>query len=128
MIPKYRAWDKYDEEMVNDIYFTWQDCQFESLNECLSFERFILMQSTGLFDKNGKEIFEGDLVKTKRFVGRANEISGFYEYEREYGGVVKMLEGAWLIDTSTDAIKLWSEVEENEVIGNIYDNPELVEL
>lgn len=131
MIPKFRAWQKPIERMreVTTLEFTGGDLKYIYFDdERLGYlpSDIVLMQSTGLFGKNGKEIFEGDLVKTKRFVGRTDEISGFYEYEREYRGVVKMLEGAWLIDTSTDAILLWSEVEENEVIGNIYENRELV--
>ncbi|MDS3014523.1 YopX family protein, partial [Streptococcus pneumoniae] len=56
-----------------------------------------LMQSTGLKDKNGKEIFEGDIVRTTRFLGRADEIGGFYEYDKEFIGIVKQIEGSWVI-------------------------------
>lgn len=90
-------------------------------------EDVILMQSTGLKDKNGKEIFEGDIVRTTRFLGRADEIGGFYEYEKDYLGVVKVLEGSWVIDTGSDAVNLWSEIDENEVLGNIYESLELLE-
>ncbi|VQA47460.1 YopX protein [Streptococcus pneumoniae] len=83
-----------------------------------------LMQSTGLKDKNGKEIFEGDIVRTTRFLGRADEIGGFYEYDKEFIGIVKQLEGSWVIDTGSDAVCLWTEIEENEIIGNIYENKE----
>ena len=82
------------------------------------------MQSTGLKDKNGVEIFEGDIVKTTRFLGRSDEVGGFYEYDKEFIGIVKYLEGAWLIDTGNDAVHLWTEIEENEVIGNVYEQPE----
>ncbi|MDG7832197.1 YopX family protein [Streptococcus pneumoniae] len=87
-----------------------------------------LMQSTGLKDKNGKEIFEGDIVRTTRFLGRADEIGGFYEYDKEFIGIVKQLEGSWVIDTGSDAVCLWTEIEENEIIGNVYENPELLEV
>lgn len=83
-----------------------------------------LGQSTGLKDKNGKEIFEGDIVRTTRFLGRADEIGGFYEYDKEFIGIVKQLEGSWVIDTGSDAVCLWTEIEENEIIGNIYENKE----
>ncbi|HET3116401.1 TPA: hypothetical protein VQ862_002126, partial [Streptococcus pneumoniae] len=83
-----------------------------------------LGQSTGLRDKNGKEIFEGDIVRTTRFLGRADEIGGFYEYDKEFIGIVKQLEGSWVIDTGSDAVCLWTEIEENEIIGNIYENKE----
>lgn len=86
-----------------------------------------LGQSTGLKDKNGKEIFDGDIVRTTRFLGRADEIGGFYEYEKDYVGVVKVLEGSWVIDTGIVAVRLWSEIDESEVLGNIYENPELLE-
>jgi hypothetical protein len=42
MILKFRAWDTFDEDMVNDIFFSWQDCGYESLNECLADERWSL--------------------------------------------------------------------------------------
>ncbi|EHZ22624.1 hypothetical protein SPAR36_2031 [Streptococcus pneumoniae GA14688] len=87
-----------------------------------------LMQSTGLRDKNGKEIFEGDIVRTTRFLGRADEIGGFYEYEKDYVGVVKVLEGSWVIDTGSVAVRLWSEIDESEVLGNIYENLEFLEV
>lgn len=83
-----------------------------------NFDDYILMQSTGMFDKNGVEIFDGDIVLTTRLID--------YTY-KNFKGVVKMLEGRWLIDTGTDAVYLWSEIEENEVIGNIYQNSELLE-
>ncbi|VTF15571.1 YopX protein [Streptococcus pneumoniae] len=83
-----------------------------------------LGQSTGLRDENGKEIFEGDIVRTTRFLGRADEIGGFYEYDKEFIGIVKQLEGSWVIDTGSDAVCLWTEIEENEIIGNIYENKE----
>ena len=65
-------------------------------------------------------------MKTTRFFGRADEVGGFYEYDKELIGVVKKLEGAWVIDTGDDAVPLWSEIEENEVVGNIHEQPELL--
>lgn len=50
-------------------------------------------------------------------------MGGFYEYDKEIIGVVKQLEGAWVIDTGSEAVYLWTEIEENEVIGNVYEQP-----
>ena len=80
-----------------------------------------LGQTTGLKDKNGKEIFEGDVVRQVRTQPTTeNEI---------IIGVVTMLEGAWLImnDGEQLASYLWSETDINEIIGNIYENSELLE-
>lgn len=127
MIPKFRAWlvpDMYEEPVIHNgkFYLDWLD--FENGN---TYDLAVLMQSTGMFDKNGVEIFDGDIVLTTRFIGRADENGGFYEYEKDYKGVVRMLEGTWVIDTGTDAVDLWTETDENEVIGNIYQNSELLE-
>lgn len=140
MIPKFRAWDVLAEKMIDEILmisFVRKEIigKFSdgSTSVPLKFEDerngedVILMQSTGLKDKNGKEIFEGDIVRTTRFLGRADEIGGFYEYEKDYVGVVKVLEGSWVIDTGIVAVRLWSEIDESEVLGNIYENPELLE-
>ena len=138
MIPRYRAWISEADTMTNDLKgidfenetvvlkkYYWED-GFPVEEEVFEVEigNAILMQSTGLKDKNGKEIFEGDIVKTTRFFGRADEVGGFYEYDKEIIGVVKQLEGAWVIDTGSEAVNLWTEIEENEVIGNVYEQPE----
>lgn len=79
-----------------------------------------LMQSTGLKDKNGKEIFEGDVVRQVRTQPTTEN--------ETITGVVTMIEGTWLImnDCEQLASKLWSETDENEIIGNIYEKPEIL--
>ncbi|MCY7062936.1 YopX family protein [Streptococcus oralis] len=134
MIPKFRAYDsgslnrmyQPDEVMVGngDIWIIDED---SVAGEWIVNNDLNLMQSTGIRDITNQEIFEGDVVKTTRFVGRADEVGGFYEYDKEFIGIVKQLEGSWVIDTGSDAVCLWTEIEENEIIGNIYENPELLE-
>jgi uncharacterized phage protein (TIGR01671 family) len=128
MIPRYRAWIKtencfadYIESIrfyINEIDLCWGGiCE----SDCFDFKDVILMQSTGLKDKNGKEIFEGDVVRQVRTQPTTEN--------ETITGVVTMIEGTWLImnDCEQLASKLWSETDENEIIGNIYENPELLE-
>lgn len=128
MIPKFRAYDsgsttrmyQPEEVMVCDGDIWIDDEDFEA-GEWIVNNDLNLMQSIGLFDKDGQEIFEGDIVRQVRTQPTTgNEI---------ITGVVTMLEGAWLImnDNEQLASYLWSETDENEIIGNIYENPELLE-
>lgn len=137
MIPKFRVWHYELGRLMSVNVCFFQDSEIEEfeLNDTLMndyitayTDEIELMQSTGLKDKNGKEIFEGDIVRTTRFLGRADEIGGFYEYDKEFIGIVKQLEGSWVIDTGSDAVCLWTEIEENEIIGNIYENKEFLEV
>ena len=125
VVPKFRAWDKNTKKMngMVEIYRNRKQ-EIELLPRD---DNTILMQSTGLFDVNDKEIFEDDIVKTTRFFGRADESGGFYEYEKELIGIVKQLEGTWVIDTEKGAVYLWSDIDENEILGNIWENPKLLE-
>ncbi|XHW02909.1 YopX family protein [Streptococcus dysgalactiae subsp. equisimilis] len=133
MTPKFRAYFEQYKRMIYSIGIVNQNMilvDFHDTGDTESLfitDRIHVMQSTGLFDKNGVEIFDGDIVLTTRFIGRADENGGFYEYEKEYKGVVRMLEGAWVIGTGKDAVDLWTEIDENEVIGNVWENPELLE-
>ena len=78
-------------------------------------DRFALMQSTGLFDKNGKEIFEGDIVS--RFKNTVEEV------------VWNSRKGWWAIQTRGEIglTVLAQFIEVVEIIGNIYENKELIE-
>lgn len=114
-----------------DKTVTVRGCQHLDCDTChdeYSWEQCEIMCFTDVLDNSEprKEIFEGDIVKTTRFFGRADEVGGFYEYDKELIGVVKKLEGAWVIDAGDDGVPLWSEIEENEVAGNIHEQPELL--
>ncbi|NVT47828.1 hypothetical protein HXC78_11940 [Listeria monocytogenes] len=77
-------------------------------------------QYTGLKDKNGKKIFEGDIVEI--------DVHDHLDWNVIKGKVI-FLEGAWLVtDSGSFAIPLWSEINEIKVIGNIHENPELMEV
>lgn len=126
MKPRFRAWLKKKQEMDNEIdHISWLEdelyCIGDGITYMVSAEDLVLMQSTGLKDKNDKEIFEGDIVRQVRTQPTTeNEV---------IIGVVTMLEGAWLImnDCEQLASYLWSETDENEIIGNIYENKDILE-
>lgn len=128
MTPKFRAYDggslsrmyQPDEVMVGNGNI-WIIDEDSVSGEWIVNNDLHLMQSTGLKDKNGQEIFEGDIVRQVRTQPTTeNEI---------IIGVVTMLEGAWLImnDCEQLASFLWSETDENEIIGNTYENKELLD-
>ena len=120
VVPKFRAWHKPMQRMseVLAISFERQKVKIKhqrgTTHMTVPFGDVELMQSTGIFDKNSKEIFEDDIVKTTRFF-------------KELIGIVKQLEGTWVIDPEKGAVYLWSDIDENEVLGNIWDNLELLE-
>lgn len=126
MIPKYRAWDSAKKEMFKDTFAITESGQVvvveqesvASSPDYVFVEHLVIMQSTGLVDKNGKEVFVGDIIKCTR--GCLHEVY----IEKEYGGTYFGGMPAVYLKELREGYA-WTEHE--EIIGNIYENPELLE-
>ena len=127
MIPKFRVWHKTWKEMgkVTCIHFDDKQsvismfCEEEQASSALLDDEVILMQSTGLKDKNGKEIFVGDIIKCTR--GCPHEVY----LEKEYGGTfVGGMPAIYLKGIKEG----YAWTGEEEILGNIYENSELLEV
>lgn len=123
MTIKFRAWDKILKKITHDIslYVRKDDwinvlSAFDILNERYEFTQF-----TGLYDKNGEEIFEGDIIKC------------WSEGKQAIGEVKKRVDGLWIIYPAWQKETSWglcpSEKGKTtvEVIGNVYENYDLLE-
>ncbi|MDD6383950.1 MAG: YopX family protein [Streptococcus hyointestinalis] len=105
--------DENEKESLSVIWwYSTQNALVSSADDVS--DDFILMQSTGLFDANGREVFAGDIVLINR-------------PPFDCQGVVKYYNGCWWIVCGGIAFSLYDEVEESLVIGNIYENKELLE-
>lgn len=129
---KFRAWDKTFNKMVEVTDLNLDNRSLigymgDRLVSC-KFDDCELMQYTGLKDKNGVEIHKGDICIMRGEEPMYNEqISTDYDWK--LSGVIKFLDFAcWLVRKDGTDIFLGEEFDEIEVIGNIYENPELLEV
>lgn len=122
---KFRAWDTRLNRFVGDgeiVFRDYGDTSIEvypnsqeyAYDSCHNGEpqgnRFIVMQFTGLHDKNGKEIYEGDIMGWESLEGTKHQIRWVVEFDPQRG------------------YKSWSSTKNDEiVIGNRFENPELCE-
>lgn len=122
MIPKFRAWDKLKNEMYVVEQINFNRGEFESIGYGITFLRGAdevkLMQSTGICDQESTEVFEGDILH--------------HQIQKEYTFIVKhdKDKGRWYGDglSRTYRIDITKEfLQYYKVIGNIYENPELLE-
>lgn len=136
MIPKYRAWYVLAEEMINEILMisfvrkeiigkfsdgsTSVPLKFEDKRNG---EDVILMQSTGLKDKNGKEIFEGDILAIETDEGILN-VNIFWDSKH----ALFMFESKKYNEEDLLAELVEDNTYPFEIAGNIYENPELLEV
>lgn len=122
MILKFRAWLKKKQEMDNEIdHISWLEdelyCIGDGITYMVSAEDLVLMQSTAMVDRDGRIIFEGDIVKMSKDV---------YS-EPTYYEVVRHRGGAYRFESKQHGCELWLRHTDCEVVGNIYENPELLE-
>lgn len=121
MTPKFRAWDKRENTMrdvavlhftkggkVNSIEYWKTPSELKSYHV----RNLVLMQSTGLKDKNGVEIFEGDI--------------GWDDHQEVHGQVI-FENGAFKYEWENISEDLFEATDDIEIVGNIHENPELLE-
>lgn len=131
MIPKYRAWDKNTADMVDIKTIDLEKdgsigCLVDYSGINLDVSECIIMQSTGLKDKNGVEIFEGDVVLfsvSDGFNHLDHEKAIVQASECHSGLVCK------LVNLDLEYRIYYDPVfhTDYEVIGNVYENSELLE-
>lgn len=126
MIPRFRAWNKatkamYEVDDIMSIDFGKSEISVKTLfferENYYKFDDIELMQSTGLADINGKEIFEGDILDSED-----GFLAGIVELRQDLGMFVSTL------IKYNNFERLSSIANSREIIGNIYSDPGLLEV
>ena len=126
MIPRYRAWDKihkimYDVDDIMSIDFGKSEIGVNTLfferTNYYKFDDIVFMQSTGLTGKNGKEIFEGDIIDSTDGL-----LTGVVEFRVSLGMFISELV------EYNNFERLCNVASSRRIIGNIWEHPELVEV
>lgn len=128
MRPKFRAWDGAKKEMFKDTFAITESGQVvvveqefvTSPPDYVFVDHLVIMQSTGLKDKNGKEIFEGDIVDYK---GRKAVIKWHGSYASFIYRFVDELK-----ERVSERYPLFLAYYHFEIIGNIYENKDILEV
>ena len=114
---KFRAWNRDEMEYIEDMY--WFEENYYHSTDYNGGD--ILMQFTGLHDKNGIPIYEGDIIDI---------LLRFYDCESFEMAVIEFRSGAFWFDAKQVGYVdcNWHHYNESDrqVIGNIYENPELL--
>lgn len=127
MIPKFRLWNRITSQLhiVDGLYFDDREAEYvddDNVLRFVGFKNIDLMQSTGLKDKNGKEIFEGDILAFKTDDEVINvkifwdEKHALFMFRSEKYNEEEPL--AELVEANTYPF---------EIIGNVYENKELLD-
>ena len=133
MLPKFRAWDKNNAYMeCTDknltVVFAQEGIQVVDhttfSSSCTNMEDYVLMQSTGLKDKNGTEIYEGDILKV--FVLRDMGAIAKVIFKNGMFGIEGDMQG-YGYDNGLYSLDQILSIRDGEIIGNIYQDKDLLE-
>lgn len=142
-IIKFRVWDNRTKEMVIDKNQQFDDLIIFIKGELIISDRFTLMQFIGIKDKNGVEIFEGDVLRYNYHIVYEESWKGSRE-NRDFFGIVEYHDKILKIGYESDETRFVGfilcgcketdeeyfttipQLEDIEVIGNIYENPEFL--
>ena len=125
MIPKFRAWLKNENKMAEVRVIDWNNGVVDLFNPYIEipFDEIELMQSTGLKDKNGKEIFDGDIVELKDCGETIVNVKVYWD-----DSLALFQLYAIIVDDKEPMYKVIDDEDYSYiVVGNIYENPELLE-
>lgn len=136
---KFRAWDKFNAQYWNSEEYNNLGDFFKKIQHFIDGGNdLIIEQFTGLIDKNGKEVYEGDIIKWKetRFWNKEQEEKGvamprFFKSAVVYDDAGFLVSSTQEFDTPLCCFFRGEDVHNQfdykaEVIGNIYENPELL--
>ena len=124
MKPEFRAWDKDNKRMANVFEINFLNSTVYLQGEYrVIFDQVELMQYTGLKDKNGKKIFEGDVIShANGEIYKVNNRSGCFMADNVRNG--KSLRH------DEEDVRVWHTLMESQmlivILGNVYENPELL--
>ena len=128
MKQKFRAWDSAKKEMFKDTFAITESGQVVVVEQedvmsppdYVFVDHLVIMQSTGIKDKNGKEIFEGDIVDYK---GR----KAIIKWHGSYASFIYRF-----VDETQERVSEWEPLflayHHFEIIGNVYENKEFLEV
>lgn len=120
---KFRAWDKEDQVMDWPTEISWDDGgdiqNVDAYHKKMT-NNFVLEQFTGLKDKNGKDIYEGDIVQ----YGNEEDMKFNVTFKQEIFYACNTLGSEFMVDTFLGSLAIGNRLK---IIGNAHKNPELME-